>query len=150
MFTYMTRLGLWRTAVDLHVEELEECINTSVHVLASLMGDTRDLVFQFPPEEASAWIDVSTAWTGHEHALSNYGAVLCQEYSVKTAGTIRPEATWFALQQRKIREAGWLYSRPAWATDIEVLTGHRQKLLKLRPEWYGPKFDMTPREVEGP
>lgn len=143
----MTRLGLWRTAVDLHLEELDECINTSVHVLAWMMGSEAPL---FPPEETPDWVDVSTAWTGHEHALANYGAVLCYRHSFLSGGKTRPEAPWFALQQRAIREAGWLYSRPTWATDVSVLTGHRQKLLKLRPEWYGPKFDMTPREVEGP
>ncbi len=139
----MTRLGLWRTAVDLHVEELDDCISTSVHLLAWLMGEDAP---RFPPEETPMWVDLTSAWVTHEHALANYGAVLCHRHWVISGGKTRPEAPWFALKQREIRKLGYPYSRPQWATDISVLTGHRQILLKLRPEWYAPKFDMTPRE----
>jgi len=137
--TYMTRFGFWRTALDLHPDELRVSISSAKLVLDHLLGgdDPRP-----SPEETPCWMSLLDAWTEHEHALANYGAVLCSREWSHNDHKMSPEATWFAARQRDIRGYGWLYSRPAWATDVSVLTGHRQKLVNLRPEWYGPKFDM--------
>lgn len=144
MFTYMTRFGLWRTAVDLHPSELKESIHSAREILAFLLDQEAVIV---PPSDADEFANVANAWTEYEHALANYGAVLCHRWHILASGQVHPDIMWFANQQREIRAAGWPYSRPEWATNVEVLTGHRQKLVNLRPSWYGPKFDMKPMEV---
>lgn len=139
MFTYMTRFGLWRTAVDLHPEELDESIDSAKIILAYLMSEDGPAIPNLP--------NIAGQWVEHEHALANYGAVLCHRQWIHRGDRINPESTWFAARQAEIRAAGWPYSRPKWATNVEVLTQHRQKLVNLRPSWYGPKFDMKPMEV---
>jgi hypothetical protein len=135
----MTQNGLWRSAIDLHPYELHESIETAKIVLSWAMGAN----VVFPPEQQADWMNVSTAWTGFEHALANYGAVLQQRLVGFFPYLADPkDSTWFAEQQRLIRAEGWSYSRPAWATDETVHTAHRQKLVNLRPDWYGPIFEM--------
>ncbi len=144
MFTYMTRFGLWRTALDLHPEDLRTCITSAKQVLEhylSYEGESFDIT-----GAANEFITAVGVWHECEHALANYGAVLCSREWELNNHRLSPEALFFAGAQKEIRKEGWPYTRPAWATDVAVLTRHRQKLVNLRPDWYGPKFEMEKTE----
>lgn len=140
----MTQNGLWRTAIDLHPEDLQSSILSARAILEHLMGAEIPVV---PSEDGPELLDAINAWTEHEHALANYGAIL--QYRLRMVSpdlAYATDSTWFANTQRVIRAEGWPYSRPRWATDEAVLMGHRQKLVNQRSWYYRPKFGMDTTE----
>lgn len=139
MQTYLTHPQLYRSAASLHSEDLETCINSAREVLEWLLDESQaDWVNRDTFNVAARWID-------HEHSLANYGAVMCLRQHEQT-GIINPLSYYFAGKQEIIRSAGWSYTRPAWCDDMSFINNHRQQLVNLRPEFYGPAFNLTPEE----
>lgn len=135
MQTFMTRFGLWRTAVDLHMMDLEMCIEDAKTIMEYLMGEDGPAIPDLPK--------IADQWINCEHALANYGAVLCHRY-FQVDRNIHPDMMYFMRAQAECRKQGWPYSRPAWATNEKILTQHRRELVNRRPAWYGPKFELEP------
>lgn len=55
-------------------------------------------------------------------------------------GEPHPDICRWAKWQKECREAGWLYTRPGWVTDKEVLSSHRSFLIRSDRKHYAPLF----------
>lgn len=93
-------------------------------------------------------------WRGYEEALAAYGVAVCREWCQRGhADTcdlkIRAEAATLGIDavrpQPDLARAGAL---PPWLGDEAFHRSHRSSLVRKDPEWYRPRFDDVPPDLE--
>jgi hypothetical protein len=93
-------------------------------------------------------------WAGCEEALGRYGVEIVAHWTAlgfadTCEGTIRADLAAAGVMhlrtQDELRAAGAL---PTWLGDEALHRSHRSALLRKDPEWYGPRFDDVPDDLD--
>lgn len=84
-------------------------------------------------------------WAGYEASLAYYGFKMCEEYFRRGHGVESELYLWFWKRSVAL---GKSIHPPEWVSDVVVQQSHRSNLLRKDPEFYRPKFLLTPPDLE--
>lgn len=131
MMTWMTRVSLFDSALDMKLPEL-----TLAHSESESLFN--ELVFgEANGEHGAAPKPLVMMWFGYETALAGY-SVACAATLVSYGVTTGVRSAELARTMKEMRDVGdpAPFIMPPWSEDIDVLRSHRSNMMRRWPERY--------------
>ncbi len=93
--------------------------------------------------ESKGWVNhpACRMWRGHESALALYGVSVCNVWMARGFKDTCCEKI-MLLSERFV----WPVVIPTWYT-LDFITAHRSNLIRKNPDYYGPKWPDTPKDL---
>ncbi len=94
--------------------------------------------------ESKGWVNhpACRMWRGHERALADYGLSICVEW--KKRGFL--DTCYDKILAYKHLFINQANEYPRWYSTKFTIS-HRSNLIRKNPEYYGPKWPYTPRDL---
>lgn len=140
MMTWMTRMSLFDSALDLELPELALAFNEAESLFNEMVfGEASD-------EVGSAPAPLQAMWYGYETALAGY-AVACAATLVSFGVSTGVRSLALAQTIRELRRNGdeSEFILPPWIEDVDVLMSHRSNLMRRWPDRY--TFARNPKSM---
>lgn len=126
MQTFLPYPEYWRSASVLDRQRLGKQRVEAWQIYLALTGQSK------------GWVNhpATKMWRGREGALSYYGWVVCQEWTLRGYNDSLAPSFHAALLQRGIEDSSQVVA-PEWLGREDIHASHRSNLLRKDPEYYG-------------